>query len=58
MPLTLDASGEEFRAFRVNEVPTFIIADAHGRIVRRIEGKATQDTVALRTALAPQSGTQ
>jgi hypothetical protein len=52
IPLTLDASGEEFRAFRVNDVPTFLIADAHGRIVSRLEGKATQDTAALRTALS------
>ena len=58
IPLTLDASGEEFRAFRVNDVPTFLIADAHGRIVRRIEGKATQDASALRTALAPAGGGQ
>jgi len=56
IPLTLDASGEEFRAFRVNDVPTFLIADAQGRIVRRIEGKATQDAAALRTALAPAGG--
>lgn len=58
IPLTLDASGEEFRAFRVNDVPTFLIADAHGRIVRRIEGKATQDAAALRAALAPVGGSQ
>lgn len=52
IPLTLDASGEAFRAFRVNDVPTVIIADAGGRIVRRIEGDATHDAAALRTALA------
>ena len=51
IPLTLDASGEVFRAFRVNDVPTVIIADARGRIVRRIEGDAVQDAAALRTAL-------
>jgi thiol-disulfide isomerase/thioredoxin len=56
IPLTLDASGEEFRAFRVNAVPTFLIADAHGRIVRRLEGKATQDTAALRMALSSAGG--
>jgi thiol-disulfide isomerase/thioredoxin len=52
IPLTLDASGEVFRAFRVNDVPTVLIADAGGRVVRRIEGSATQDATALRTAIA------
>ncbi|MGB6355215.1 MAG: TlpA disulfide reductase family protein, partial [Steroidobacteraceae bacterium] len=56
IPLTLDASGKEFRAFRVNDVPTFLIADNDGRIVRRIEGDATQDADALRSALAPSGG--
>ena len=51
IPLTLDASGQVFRAFRVNEVPTVLIADAGGRIVRRIEGSAAQDGAALRTAI-------
>ena len=51
IPLTLDASGEVFRAFRVNDVPTILIADAGGRVVRRIEGSATQDAAALRTAI-------
>ena len=51
IPLTLDASGEVFRAFRVNEVPTVLIADAGGRIVRRIEGSAAEDAAALRTAV-------
>jgi len=51
IPLTLDASGQVFRAFRVNEVPTVLIADAGGRIVRRIEGSAALDAGALRTAI-------
>ena len=51
IPLTLDASGEVFRTFRVNDVPTVLIADAGGRVVRRIEGSATQDAAALRTAI-------
>ena len=51
IPLTLDASGEVFRAFRVNDVPTVLIADAGGRLVRRIEGSATQNAAALRTAI-------
>jgi thiol-disulfide isomerase/thioredoxin len=51
IPLTLDASGEVFRTFRVNDVPTILIADADGRIVRRIEGSASQDAAALRSAV-------
>jgi thiol-disulfide isomerase/thioredoxin len=51
IPLTLDASGQVFRAFRVNDVPTILIADADGRIVRRIEGSASRDAAALRTAV-------
>jgi thiol-disulfide isomerase/thioredoxin len=56
IPLTLDASGEIFRAFRVHDVPTVIIADADGRIVRRIDGSATGDAAVLRTAVAPVVG--
>jgi thiol-disulfide isomerase/thioredoxin len=52
IPLTLDSSGKVFRTFRVNDVPTVLIADAGGRIVRRIEGGAASDPAALRTALA------
>jgi len=52
IPLTLDASGEVFRAFRVNDVPTILIADADGRVVRRIEGSAAQDGAALRAAVS------
>lgn len=51
IPLTLDASGDVFRSFRVNDVPTVLIADARGRIVRRIEASAAQDAAALRSAL-------
>ncbi|HEV7610964.1 MAG TPA: TlpA disulfide reductase family protein [Steroidobacteraceae bacterium] len=51
IPLTLDASGSVFRAFRVNNVPTVLIADADGRIVRRIEGAPTRNAAALRTAI-------
>jgi thiol-disulfide isomerase/thioredoxin len=52
IPLTLDASGEVFRTFRVNDVPTVLIADAGGRVLRRIEGSATLDAAALRTTVA------
>ena len=50
IPLTLDASGEVFRTFRVNDVPTVLIADARGRIVRRIDGIAVADPGVLRAA--------
>ena len=53
LPLTLDASGEIFRTFRVNDVPTVLIADSGGRIVRRLEGNAIADSATLRQALAP-----
>jgi len=51
IPLTLDASGEIFRAFRVHDVPTVLIAGADGRIVRRIDSSATGDPAAIRTAV-------
>lgn len=51
IPLTLDASGSVFRAFRVNNVPTVLIADSDGRIVRRIEGAGVHDAAALRSAV-------
>ena len=38
VPLTLDESGVLFRSFRVMNVPTLLIADSNGQIVRRIEG--------------------
>lgn len=38
IPLTMDESGEWFRAFDVTRVPTILIADASGKIVRRVEG--------------------
>ncbi len=38
IPLTLDESGEWFRAFDVMHPPTIVIADASGKILRRVEG--------------------
>jgi hypothetical protein len=38
---------------RVNDVPTVLIADPGGRIVRRLEGNAVADGAVLRQALAP-----
>ncbi len=36
IPLTLDASGALFRTFRVADVPTILIADAKGTLIRRM----------------------
>ena len=38
IPLTLDESGEWFRSFEVSDVPTLLVADGSGRLVRRIDG--------------------
>lgn len=51
IPLTLDASGNIFREFRVNDVPTVLIADSHGKLLRRIEGGAS-DPKTLTKALS------
>jgi thiol-disulfide isomerase/thioredoxin len=48
IPLTLDESGALFRAFRVTNVPTILVADASGKIVRRVE---FDDAPGLRAAL-------
>lgn len=42
IPLALDASGALFREFRVNDVPTVVVADAAGQIVQRVEPSDTQ----------------
>jgi hypothetical protein len=51
IPLTLDASGAVFREFRVNDVPTVLIADARGKLLRRIEGDAASDPATLLDAI-------
>ena len=38
IPLMLDETGEWFRAFDVMDVPTVLVADADGRLVRRVDG--------------------
>jgi peroxiredoxin len=42
IPLTLDESGELFRAFSVTSVPTVLVLDTKGCIVRRMEGADTK----------------
>jgi hypothetical protein len=49
--LTLDESGREFRAFRVNDVPTILVADSSGKILRRIDAGTTSDVETLRKAI-------
>lgn len=51
IPLTLDESGREFRAFRVNDVPTILVADATGKILRRLDAGTMRDAEALRKAI-------
>lgn len=38
LPLALDGDGNLFRGFGVMKVPTVIVADAAGKIVKRVEG--------------------
>ncbi len=47
-PLTLDESGSLFRAFRVTDVPTVLVADANGKIKQRVN---MDDPDGLRKAL-------
>jgi peroxiredoxin len=51
IPLTLDDSGELFRQFRVMTVPTVLVADEHGKIIRRLEGHAADAPSALEGAV-------
>ena len=48
IPLTLDESGALFRTFRVTDVPTVLIADANGKVSRRVD---TDDPEGLRKAI-------
>jgi thiol-disulfide isomerase/thioredoxin len=48
IPLTLDESGALFRVFRVADVPTVLIADAQGKLIRRM---VPDDRESLRQAI-------
>jgi thiol-disulfide isomerase/thioredoxin len=50
--LSLDESGRLFREFRVTSVPTLLLIDGRGRIVRRMVGAAAAEPQALQTLLA------
>jgi thiol-disulfide isomerase/thioredoxin len=54
IPLTLDSSGELFRAFDVHDVPTVILLDSQGRIVRKLGPNDSGLEAALRS-IAPRS---
>lgn len=55
IPLTMDESGTWFRAFDVMRVPTIVIADARGKVVRRIEGydEALERALSQATGVPP-----
>jgi thiol-disulfide isomerase/thioredoxin len=50
IPLTLDGSGSLFRGFGVSEVPTVVIADGQGKLIKRIP---PDDSQGLRQAIGP-----
>ena len=52
IPLTLDESGRLFREFRVTTVPTLLLIDGRGHLVRRLTGAAAAAPQGLRTLLA------
>jgi len=47
IPLTLDESGRLFREFRVTTVPTLLLIDERGRVLRRVAGAAAASPQAL-----------
>jgi peroxiredoxin len=53
LPLTLDESGELFRSFDVRSVPTVVITDRDGRIIRRIEGSEPRLQTVLQSLSRP-----
>lgn len=52
IPLTLDESGQDFRAFEVTQVPTALVVDVHGRILRKVVGEQFGVSSALRAAVS------
>ncbi|HEX7111164.1 MAG TPA: TlpA disulfide reductase family protein [Mizugakiibacter sp.] len=53
IPLTLDATGTWFSAFRVMHVPTLLLIDRQGRLARRLEGAGPQLEAELKALSAP-----
>jgi peroxiredoxin len=54
IPLSLDASGNLFRAFDVTTVPAALVADADGRILRRIGPPDLETSAAFSKAVNSQ----
>jgi peroxiredoxin len=52
IPLSLDEYGALFRAFAVTSVPSALVADGNGRIVRRIEASEISGSDALHDAVS------
>ncbi len=52
IPLTLDDSGQLFHSFGINQVPTVLVADADGRILRRVDGAQIESAAALRKVIS------
>ena len=52
IPLTLDASGQLFHEFDVRSVPTLLLIDSSGHIVRRVSGAAAGSAQGLNALLA------
>lgn len=53
IPLSLDATGDLFRAFDVSQVPATFLVDRDGRLLRRLEPKELGAASVLHTALQP-----
>ena len=51
IPITLDESGELYREFQVNSVPTMIFADSKGRVVCRLDPQTQVDSETVRRAV-------
>jgi hypothetical protein len=49
IPLTLDRSGDLFRAYRVTRIPTIVVLDTEGREIRRLTG----DVAAFSRSVGP-----
>jgi peroxiredoxin len=51
MPMAIDTSGALFHAFRVTEVPVFVVIDREGRVAQWIDGDDASFAVTLERAL-------
>ena len=56
MPLALDETGAFFRAFKVSNVPTFVVLNGSGQVVARTDRADQASRAAARLAAAGLSG--